>query len=224
VEGIKEWVKGLVLLALLASCLELVLPMGNMKRYVKLTMGLLIVLATLKPIFGFLGQPVAVTANFVEADAGAPGVPTLGQIMASAAAFREKNEALAVGEVESGLSAEAARAARSVNGVADAEAEVRLEEGKESVTIKAVTVRIIPGAPGKMAQGHPGETTPVHPVEPVTPVGGEPGAGAGAGPEAGKLSATEKRLAESVRREVAARLGLESDPGRVQVLFMTDGR
>lgn len=210
VEGIKEWVKGLVLLALLASCLELVLPMGNMKRYVKLTMGLLIVLATLRPIFGFLGRPVAVTADFLETDAPA-GVPTLGQIMASATAFREKNQALAVGEVESGLSAEAARAARSVGGVADAEAEVQLEEGKETVTIHSVVVRIIPGEPG--------ETQSVHPVEPVTPVGAAP-----TGTEDVKMRATEKRLADAVRREVAARLGLEADPGRVQVVFATDGR
>lgn len=212
-EGIKEWVKGLVLLALLASCLELVLPMGNMKRYVKLTMGLLIVLATLKPIFGFLGQPVAVTADFLETDAPT-GVPTLGQILASAEAFREKNQALAVGEVESGLSAEAARAARSVKGVADAVAEVQVEEGTQNVTIKAVTVRIIAGEPGEML--------PVHPVDPVAPVGaGNP---ASPGPQDAKMSATEKRLADSVRREVAARLGLEADPGKVRVVFATDGR
>lgn len=211
-ESIKEWVKGLVLLALLASCLELVLPMGNMKRYVKLTMGLLIVLATLKPIFGFLGQPVAVTADFLEADAPS-GVPTLGQIMAGAEAFREKNQALAVGEVESGLSAEAARAARAVDGVADAEAEVKVEESKQNVTIKTVTVRIYPGEPGEMV--------PVHPVEPVSPVGS---GSETPRPEGVKLSATEKRLADSVRREVAARLGLEADPAKVQVVFATDGR
>jgi stage III sporulation protein AF len=212
VEAIKEWVKGLVLLALLASCLELVLPMGNMKRYVKLTMGLLIVLATLRPVFGFLGQPVNVTADFLEADAPG-GVPTLGQIMASAEVFREKNQALAAGEVASGLSAEAARAARSVSGVADAEAEVQLEEGQQSVTIKAVTVRILTGEPGQML--------PVHPVQPVTPVGAPT---SGVGPEDVKMSATEKRLADSVRREVAARLGLEADPGKVQVVFGTDRR
>lgn len=212
-EGIKEWVKGLVLLALLASCLELVLPMGSMKRYVKLTMGLLIVLATLKPILGFLGQPVTVTADFLETDAPA-GVPTLGQIMAGAEAFREKNQALAAGEVESGLSAEAARAARSVNGVADAEAEVQVEEGKQAVMIKAVKVRILAGEPGEML--------PVHPVEPVTPVGA--GAAGPPKPEDVKMSATEKRLADAVRREVASRLGLEADPGKVQVVFATVGR
>jgi hypothetical protein len=133
--------------------------------------------------------------------------------IAAAEVFREKNQALAAGEVASGLSAEAARAARSVSGVADAEAEVQLEEGKQSVTIKAVTVRIIAGEPGEML--------PVHPVQPVAPVGAPSTA---VRPENVTMSATEKRLADSVRREVAARLGLEADPGKVQVVFATDGR
>jgi hypothetical protein len=117
------------------------------------------------------------------------------------------------GEGEWGFWEGVAGPARSVSGVADAEAEVQLEEGQQSVTIKAVTVRILTGEPGQML--------PVHPVQPVTPVGAPT---SGVGPVDVKMSATEKRLADSVRREVAARLGLEADPGKVQVVIGTDRR
>lgn len=213
-DGVKEWVKGLVLLALLASCLELMLPMGKMKRYVKLTMGLLIVLATLKPVFGLLGQEVALTAGLFEVDAGAAkGVPTLGEIMARAQDFREKNKALAVGEVSIGLAEEAARAARSVTGVADAEADVDLKETSGEVEIRSVTVRITPGEPGG--------TKPVQPVEPVKPVGTGSGGRGGTGQ---RLTAEEQKLSDAVRREVAARLGIEAEASKVKVLIERQGR
>jgi len=189
----KEWVRGLVVLVLLASCLEMMLPMGSMKKYVKLTMGLMIVLATLKPVFGFLGQPVAVTAALFDEKPQA-GLPTISEIMAKAAEFRQKNQALAAGEVSNGLAAEAARAARSVAGVADAEAEVDLAVDGGEVTIRAVTVRVTPGAPGT-----------VLPVEPVSPVGG----GKVRPPAGRQLTAAEQKLSDAVRREVAQRLGLE---------------
>ncbi|HWI51839.1 MAG TPA: stage III sporulation protein AF [Symbiobacteriaceae bacterium] len=206
----KEWVRGLVVLVLLASCLEMMLPMGSMKKYVKLTMGLMIVLATLRPVFGFLGQPVAVTAALFD-EKPQTGLPTISEIMAKAAEFRQKNQALAAGEVKNGLAAEAARAARSVAGVADAEAEVDLAEAGGEVTIKAVTVRVTPGAPGG-----------VKPVEPVSPVGG----GKVLPPARRQLTAAEQRLSEAVRLEVAQRLGLEGAAAthvRV-VLEQTQGR
>lgn len=199
-DALKEWVKGLVLLALLASCLELMLPMGSMKKYVKMTMGLLIVLATLKPVFGFLGQPVTVTAELFDEQPQA-GLPTMGEIMARAEEFKAKNAALAAAQVEAGLTAEAVRAAQAVPGVASAAAlaEVRQEAGGE-VKVAAVTVRVVPGAPGG-----------VKPVEPVAPVGG----GKPRAPRT--LTAEEQKLAAAVRQAVAGRLGIGATAVRVQI-------
>jgi len=207
-DALKEWVKNLAVLALLASCLELMLPMGSMKKYVKLTMGLLIVLATLKPVFGFLGQPVLATAQLFDEEPQA-GLPSLSEIMARAADFREKNKSLAAGEVKAGLAAEAARAARSVSGVADAEAEVEISEAGGEVQIRTVTVRVVPGTPGGVQ--------PVQPVEPVRSVGGSSAAGGGRKPSG--ITAEERKLTEAVRAEVARRLGLEDQAARVAVLI-----
>jgi stage III sporulation protein AF len=204
---LKEWVRGLVVLVLLASCLELFLPMGNMKKYVKMTMGLLIVLATLKPIFGLLGQPIAnVSLDFLDKGSG-PSLPTLNQIMAEANRFREKNQALASEEVQSGLAAEAARAARSVKGVADARASIELQDAGSEVKIRRVTVTVTPGTPGGVA-----------PVQPVTPVSVTEVPPDPAGrPVAAAPSDSERRLLDAVREEVATRLGLRPDPDVVRI-------
>lgn len=45
-----EWIKHIVLLILLASFVDLILPNSNMKRYVKLVVGLLLLLLILSPI------------------------------------------------------------------------------------------------------------------------------------------------------------------------------
>lgn len=45
-----EWIKHIVLLILLASFVDLILPSSNMKRYVKLVVGLLVILMILSPI------------------------------------------------------------------------------------------------------------------------------------------------------------------------------
>jgi|GEM_PF-2569757 len=47
---IGEWIKHIVLLILLATFVDLILPNTNMKRYVKLVVGLLVILMILSPI------------------------------------------------------------------------------------------------------------------------------------------------------------------------------
>jgi stage III sporulation protein AF len=49
-EFLGHWIKHIVLLILLASFLDLILPNSNMKRYVKLVVGLLLILMILSPI------------------------------------------------------------------------------------------------------------------------------------------------------------------------------
>jgi len=50
IHAISEWLQGIILLILLASLLDLILPNSGMQRYVKFVMGLLILLAIITPI------------------------------------------------------------------------------------------------------------------------------------------------------------------------------
>lgn len=51
---IGEWVKHIVLLILIASFLDLLLPNGHMRRYVKMVVGLLIIMLILSPILDLM--------------------------------------------------------------------------------------------------------------------------------------------------------------------------
>jgi stage III sporulation protein AF len=209
---LKEWVRGLVLLLLLAACLELVLPMHSMKKYVRMTMGLFLLLAVVRPVFDFLGQPVvADPALFTEAPGR--GLPSLGEIMAQADRIRQQNQALAAAEVTVRLSAEAAQAARAVPGVADAAARVTMGPDAAKPAIQGVTVTIWPGSVGAVRP-----VQPVRPVSPVVPDADGTGTEPGTGTPARAPTPAEEPLAEAVRREVAARLSIRPDPAIIRVL------
>jgi stage III sporulation protein AF len=215
VDGVKEWVRGLVLLVLVGSLLELLLPMNSMKKYVRMTIGLLVMLSVTKPILGFLGQPVTVNTTFLGEQAD-QRLPSIGEIMAQAETFRKKNEALAAGEAEAGLAMVAEEAAREVPGVAEATADVAVRESSGNPEIRSVTVTVRPGAAGGVAP-----VPTVQPVEPVKPVGKTDGLPPSETPPAGppRLTAAEQKLADAVRQQVAARLGLKADPAVIRVVI-----
>lgn len=48
------WLKKIILLVLLAAFLDLILPNTNLQRYVKMVMGLIILMTILSPLFSFL--------------------------------------------------------------------------------------------------------------------------------------------------------------------------
>lgn len=199
--ALKSWVQSLVILVLLGACLEMLLPMGSMKKYVKLTMGFLVVLTVVRPIAALLGHPVELNLAQV-VSAPDPRLPTLGQIMAQGAEFRAKSQGLALTQARGLAAQEAEAAAKEVAGVggATAQVEMALEAGEPK--LQAVTVTL---------QQNGG----VAPVKPVVPVSG--------GQTAAPVSASTKEpvpadpaLAEAVRQAVARRLGV--DPQVIRVL------
>ncbi|OYD09990.1 stage III sporulation protein AF [Paludifilum halophilum] len=56
------WLKQIIILVLLATFMDLLLPNNAMDRYVKLVMGLLIILAILSPIFQLIRQDLDLTS------------------------------------------------------------------------------------------------------------------------------------------------------------------
>jgi len=196
--ALTEWVRGLVLLVVLASLLEMLLPMGGMKRFVRLTMGLLIMLGIVRPILALLGGQVALDPGpWAEP---AAGLPSLSEIEQEAGRFRERTQALLLEELEERLRRTAQDAARSVDGVAAATASVELTSGPrmDTVEVERVTVTVLLGS--RFGQ--------VRPVAPVRIGGEEQAAGDGSGPRVRAPTPAEAPLAEAVRRRVAEQLGL----------------
>jgi stage III sporulation protein AF len=61
-ELISDWLRQIVLLVLIATFIDLLLPNHSMDRYVKLVMGLLIILAILSPVFSLIRKDWDVSA------------------------------------------------------------------------------------------------------------------------------------------------------------------
>ena len=56
VSWVSDWLKQIVLLVLIATFIDLLLPNDRLERYVKLVMGLLIIMAMLSPVFQLLSD------------------------------------------------------------------------------------------------------------------------------------------------------------------------
>lgn len=207
---LKEWVRNLVMLVILASCLELFLPMNSMKKFVRMVLGLLVVLAVMQPALALLGQPGTVDATALLGE-DRRDLPSLQEIMAQADEFREKNQALLAEEAQARVADEVREAAKGVSGVADARAVVKLTVDGSEWHLEDLTVTIRPGD---------GRSGPVTPVEPVRPVG----IGQGRPPEAPEQppprerQELERRLAEQVRQAVIQRLGLQGQSQQIRVV------
>lgn len=194
-EGLKEWVRGLVMLLLLAASLELLVPLGSMRKYVRMTMGLLVVMAVARPIAGWVSNPGPLPE--LPAIPATQGLPSLEQVMADASRFRERSRQLAEGELSTLLEAQGRDAARGVPGVAEArvQVQVRVQGGRQEIAGVTVTLPAVGSGQG---------------VRPVRPVGSEEAA----------LAPQELTgpLAEAVRSAVAERLGLTAVRERIRVL------
>ncbi|MGA8941739.1 MAG: stage III sporulation protein AF [Thermoactinomyces sp.] len=70
-----DWLKQIVLLVLIATFIDLILPNSRLDRYVKLVMGLLIIMAVLGPIFQLLSDDLDLRSL-----AFLPSVPAFSQM------------------------------------------------------------------------------------------------------------------------------------------------
>lgn len=83
--GLKLLVENMVLIIMLAVFLEMLLPAGNLRRYVDLVVGLMIIVAVLQTVTGVLGHGLAVNLPFVDhtLPSGLDSALAAGQQMAS---------------------------------------------------------------------------------------------------------------------------------------------
>ncbi|MBS7530896.1 stage III sporulation protein AF [Hazenella sp. IB182353] len=79
ISWLSDWVQQIVLIVLIAGFVDLILPNTAMERYVKLVMGLLIILAILSPLLGLLGKEYDLSelALQQEKESGALGMDSL---------------------------------------------------------------------------------------------------------------------------------------------------
>ncbi len=194
-----DWIRQIVILVLIAAFLDLLLPSGSMDRYVKLVMGLLIVMAMLSPVFRLLDREPDLAAIRLKPDTDPPvesmeNIQSRGEQMEEAANRQVRDEAER--RLESTLSSEVAGKFK----VEVVKADVTMSESRtDDMEIKQVELRIRSREP----EASPAEQETVRPVEPVNIMVGSLSDGPDA---AGKSEETEQT--RRIARWVAEYLGL----------------
>ncbi len=157
-EGLKETVRSLVALVLAAGALEMVVPQGNLRGYVRVVMGLLVMLTVLNPMFAWIKTPLAVDPEALSAPASGR-LPSLAEITADSGRLRAVDAAATVREFRRNIMRSAEELARQVPGVRAAEAEVNtgtVPAGGGTPPITLVRVYVVPGVPAADAPPAPG--------------------------------------------------------------------
>jgi len=72
VEWISSWLKNIILIVLLATFVDLLLPSSNMQKYARMVMGLLIILAILTPIIDIFANELSLTELFQQLEQQQP--------------------------------------------------------------------------------------------------------------------------------------------------------
>lgn len=141
IEIIITWVKGIIFVTLFATFLELLLPNNSMQRFVRVIMGLLIMLAIINPVIEFMQRR--------------PGesMPALSVRPQGAGALKEEADGMVRRRdqlVKTMYQRDIAKQIQSlvvaVEGVADARIEIACDEGQNGlVKLKKVTAYVRPG-------------------------------------------------------------------------------
>lgn len=142
IEAITSWAKDLIFLVLFAAFLELLLPSSTMQKFLRVIVGLLIMLAILKPVI------TVVERNFEPKDAP---VFQVAEMKSNPNDFRqeeenEKRQQLALRLYQKELTRQLEATIRSIKGVAAVQAKVDLDAnlGNKPSTIKKITLQVKP--------------------------------------------------------------------------------
>lgn len=141
------WIKNIIFIVLFASFLELLLPNSSMQRFVRVIMGLFIMLAILGPVIDVVQH--SLTPIQVPTLSGSGGNPTA--ILHDAQNFAQQRETIAATQYKKELAQQMQVMITALEGVADAKVviETNDNDGGQKGTVKSVMVYLTPGMASK---------------------------------------------------------------------------
>lgn len=156
-EELHRLVQSLVIIIMLAVFLELLLPSGSMQSYVKMVMGLLVVIAVLQVVFKFLNSDFSMQVP--EIASNPPAV--LEKIQADAEMLSEHYQSKSLEDYRQGISKQVLALANLNQQVtvAGAEVEIDTEQGENFGRLQSIKIIVYP------QKLQPGETEKISPVE-----------------------------------------------------------
>jgi stage III sporulation protein AF len=140
--AITDWVRNIALVVLFASFLELLLPTSGMQRFVRVIMGLLILLAILTPVVDTLQGHRLPDVPALSGQGG----PAADRVWSGAEAVVRERDRLTVELYKKDLARQIRAVVTAVDGVADARVAVavRQADGRAGALDKVV-VYVLPG-------------------------------------------------------------------------------
>lgn len=213
IESIREWIRDLAVTVIFAGFIEMIVPFGTMQKYVRMALGLLILLTVLNPVLDIIHRPV----NFEETarKVWAAGPLDTGQILERAAGIRRATEARTVEVYRQRVQASVEAVTSRVDGVAGARVSVafgRPASNGDVPPVEGIEVAVVPGA-GQTADSR--SDIRVDPVR-IAKVGSPNGVAKTRAPV--RDGANDSELGRRVRAAVGSFLGLEEGKITVKVL------
>ncbi|GIP32266.1 stage III sporulation protein AF [Paenibacillus sp. J2TS4] len=184
-QWLSGWLKELILLILIASFVDLMLPNNTFQRYVKTVVGLFLILVLISPVVQLFQNRWDVNqmiraADFQQSNAGRGDIPSLMAITRDAHKLAAANERQAVEilesrlaeEVKSDLSRNTSERVESVQVTAQEDSEGRLYIERMSVVLSLVMPAEQAGSEEAVSASADQDRgiKPVRPIEPVQPV------------------------------------------------------
>ena len=164
-EIIKNLVQTLIIIVILAVFLDMLLPTGQMKPYVKMVMGLLVIIAVLQAISGILQQDWLQEVPRVKAQAGGPG-PPLEEIVTAGKQLQLENQNKALEKYRQGISAQVLSLAKLSPGAKVVDADVKISDESEKEGYGRITHITLTVDTSAGQAENPGETgDPIQPVQ-----------------------------------------------------------
>lgn len=206
---LRELIQTLVIIVVLAVFLEMLLPRGDMRRYVKMVMGLLVIIAVMQTAAGVVNSELLREVPRVTVSDN--GSPPLEDIMAAGKQLSDLSRDEAARRYSEGVAGQVLSLAKlhvDVNAV-----DARVKIGPENNSIDEITIIFSTGSvkqAEKMGAG--GSDTGVRPV--VINIGDDAG---GAKRDTGTPTAEERKAAARVAGAVAEFYNLQ--PGQVKIEF-----
>lgn len=143
--AVTDWVRNIALVVLFASFLELLLPTSGMQRFVRVIMGLLILLAILNPVVDALQSRFAPEVPAL----GGQGGPAADRVRNGAEAVVRERDRLAVELYKRDLARQIRAVVTAVDGVADARVAVTVAQAAgRAGALEKVVVYVQPGVDG----------------------------------------------------------------------------
>lgn len=165
------WLKKIILLVLLATFLDLLLPSNTYSKYVKLVMGLLILLALVSPLLDLFRKdiPFAQLSFAIEKEIGRSQHPDFTSVDALAKKLAAQNDQETNRYVEEQISGLVKKQVETQHGVNVQKVHVQIssEDQKTEQPIESISVVLVPKKEQKKDGKQSGQGVSVEPIKPV---------------------------------------------------------